>query len=80
MHWIVLVGAFFIFWFLSHCRSSCPIGVKTPHEAGDSVVAGTDPGAPYRPNLGMKALVATVVAVVLWCILYGLILLHVLDL
>lgn len=79
MHWIVLVGAFFIFWFLA-LQIVMPMGVKTPHEAGDSVVAGTDPGAPYKPNLGLKALIATVVAVVLWGILYALILLHMLDL
>jgi predicted secreted protein len=79
MHWIVLVGAFFIFWFLA-LQIVMPMGVKIPHEAGDSVVAGTDPGAPYKPNLGFKALIATAVAVVLWGILYALILLHVLDL
>jgi predicted secreted protein len=43
-------------------------------------VAGADPGAPHNPNLGLKALIATGVAVVLWGILYALILLHVLDL
>jgi predicted secreted protein len=79
LHWIVLVGAFFIFWFLA-LQIVMPMGVKTPHESGDSVVAGTDPGAPYKPNLGIKALIATGVAVVLWCILYALIRLHVLDL
>ena len=79
MHWIVLVGAFFIFWFLA-LQIVMPMGVKTPHEAGDSVVAGTDPGAPYKPNLGLKALIATAAAVVLWGILYALILLRVLDL
>ena len=79
MHWIVLVGAFFIFWFLA-LQIVMPMGVKTPHEAGDSVVAGTDPGAPYKPNLGFMALIATGVAIVLWGILYTLILLHVLDL
>ena len=34
MHWIVLVGAFFIFWFLA-LQIVMPMGVKTPHEAGD---------------------------------------------
>ena len=79
MHWIVLVGAFFIFWFLA-LQIVMPMGVKTPHETGDSVVAGTDPGAPYKPNLGFKALIATGVAVVLWGVLYALIWLHVVDL
>lgn len=79
MHWIVLVGAFFIFWFLA-LQIVMPIGVKMPHESGDDVVAGAEPGAPHNPNLGLKAMIATAVAVVLWAILYALILLHVLDL
>ena len=79
MHWVVLGGAFFVLWFLA-LQIVLPIGVKSPHETGDEVVAGADPGAPHQTNLGMKALIATGVAVVLWAILYALVLLHVLDL
>jgi predicted secreted protein len=79
MHWIVLGGAFFILWFLA-LQIVMPIGVKSPHESGDAVVAGTDPGAPHKSYLGVKALIATGVAIVLWGILYALVLLHILDL
>jgi len=79
MHWIVLGGAFFIFWFLA-LQIVMPIGVKAPDESGDAVTAGADPGAPHKSNLGVKALAATGIAIVLWIILYVLVLLHVLDL
>jgi predicted secreted protein len=79
MHWVVLVGAFFILWFLA-LQIVLPIGVQSPHETGETVVEGADPGAPLKTNLKMKALIATGIAVVLWGILYTLVLLHILDL
>jgi predicted secreted protein len=79
MHWIVLVGAFFVFWFLA-LQIVLPIGNRTAHEAGEALVAGTDPSAPVKPQLGLKLTLATVAAVVMWGILYALVLTKVLDL
>jgi predicted secreted protein len=75
----VLGGAFAIFWFLA-LQIVIPIGQKSPHEMGEQVQSGHDPGAPVHPRLGFKVGIATAVAVVLWLILYGLILAHVVDL
>lgn len=78
MHWIVLGGAFFIFWFLA-LQIVLPMGNRTAHEAGESLVAGADPSAPVKPQIGRKLAAATVAAVVLWVVFYGLVLLKVVD-
>jgi len=54
MHWIVLVGAYIILWFLA-LQILLPIGIKAPHESGDAVLGGVDPGAPAQPRLGLKS-------------------------
>ena len=78
MHWIVLVGAFFVFWFLA-LQILLPIGNRTAHEAGESLVAGTDPSAPVKPQLGLKLMLATIAAIVMWGIFYALVLAKVVD-
>ena len=79
MHWVVLGGAFAIFWFLA-LQIVMPIGAQTPHELGETLHPGADPGAPANPRILLKVGIATAVAIVAWAILYGLILAHVLDL
>jgi predicted secreted protein len=79
MHWIVLVGAFFLFWFLS-LQIVLPIGNRTADEAGETLAAGTDPSAPANPRLGLKLAAATIAAILMWSVLYGLVLAKVLDL
>ncbi len=78
MHWIVLGGAFFVFWFLA-LQILLPIGNRTAHEAGESLVAGTDPSAPVKPQLGLKLMLATIAAIVMWGIFYALVLAKVVD-
>ena len=79
MHWTVLGGAFAIFWFLA-LQIVLPLGNRTAHEAGETLITGTEPGAPIRARLGLKLAVATGTAAILWLILYGLVLLKVVDL
>jgi predicted secreted protein len=79
MHWIVLGGAFAIFWFLA-LQVVLPMGNHTPHETGEALVTGTDPGAPLSPRLGFKVAIATGAAVVMWLVFYVLVLLKVFDL
>jgi len=79
IHWVVLGGAFAIFWFLA-LQIVIPIGAHTAHEAGERVEAGHDPGAPIQPRLLLKVGIATAAAIVMWLILYVLILTGVLDL
>ena len=79
IHWVVLGGAFAIFWFLA-LQIVLPMGVKTAHDTGEEVHAGTEPGAPLNPRLGLKVLIATACAIVAWAIFYILILTGVLNL
>ncbi|HWU26144.1 MAG TPA: DUF1467 family protein [Rhizomicrobium sp.] len=78
MHWIVLGGAFAIFWFLA-LQIALPMGNRTADEAGEALVAGTEPGAPAQPRLGLKLAGATAAAVAAWLVFYGLVLLRVVD-
>ncbi len=48
------------------------VGVRPQVEAGE-ITEGTDPGAPVAPKLGRKALWATLVALVVWVLLYGVV-------
>jgi predicted secreted protein len=79
IHWVVLGGAFAIFWFLA-LQIVMPIGAHSPHEVGEDVHPGADPGAPANPRILLKVAIATGAAVVAWAIFYGLILAHVVDL
>jgi predicted secreted protein len=79
MHWVVLGGAFAIFWFLA-LQIVIPIGAHTAQEVGESVQPGHDPGAPARPRLLLKVGIATLAAVVMWMTLYALVLTRVVNL
>lgn len=72
MHWVVLAGSYVILWFLM-LQILLPIGVKAPHEAGEQAHALADVGAPSNPRILLKALVASLVAAVLWLVFYGLV-------
>ncbi|MGV8830742.1 MAG: DUF1467 family protein [Devosia sp.] len=63
-----IVAVFFVMWWISFV-AVLPIGNRSFHEAGEPVVAGTDPGAPMAPRLLLKALIATGVAIVLTALL-----------
>ncbi len=54
------LALYFIIWW-TVLFAILPIGVRSQAEAGD-VPAGTDPGAPSRPDLVRKAIYTTIVA------------------
>ncbi|MEP9353681.1 DUF1467 family protein [Xanthobacter sp. KR7-65] len=58
-----VVAIYFIVWWVS-LFAVLPWGVRSQAESAD-VTPGTDPGAPVRPGLLQKALVTTVLAVVI---------------
>lgn len=71
IHGVVLFGTFAILWFLAlFCL--LPVGMGSEIDA--------DSGAPLSPRLGLKAMIAGGIAVVLWVIFYALIALKLLDL
>ena len=70
IHGAVLVSAFLILWFLAlFCLLPIGLGHADPQT-----------GAPAKPHLLRKAIIATAIATVLWLIFYALILLRVVEL
>ena len=69
-HYAALVSAYAILWFLSlFCLFPVGLGEVDPQT-----------GAPISPRLGLKALIATGIATVLWFGFYALIAFKVVDL
>lgn len=62
MNWPLLVGLFFVTWWIVWF-AVLPWGVKGQHEGG-VLEPGTDPGAPQRPHLAWKVLATTVISLV----------------
>lgn len=65
MNWFIGVSAYVIIWWIV-IFAVLPIGVVR----AERPEAGHDAGAPVDPRLKMKALVTTLVAGVLWGLLY----------
>ena len=63
-----LIAVFVVLWWISFV-AVLPIGNTSYHEAGEKVVAGSDPGAPMAPRLLRKAMIATALAVILTLLL-----------
>jgi predicted secreted protein len=73
MHWVVLVGAYVILWFLM-LQILLPIGIRSAHETGEEAHSLADAGAPSNPRIVLKALLASIAAAMLWLIFYALVL------
>ena len=63
-----LIAVYFVVWWLTFV-AVLPIGSQSHHEAGNDIVAGSDPGAPVNPRLVMKGLLATGLAAVFTALL-----------
>jgi predicted secreted protein len=66
------IAIYFIIWWVV-LFAVLPIGVKSPHEAGKEVDPGHEPGAPVNPQLGRKALITTVIATVVFALVYAIV-------
>jgi len=62
-----IIAVFFVVWWIAFV-AVLPIGNRSQLEMGE-VVAGTDPGAPAKLNMGRKLLITTVVAIVMTALL-----------
>jgi predicted secreted protein len=61
--------AFVCIWMVS-LFMVLPWGISNHLEAGEEVIPGTDPGAPVRPRMLLKVGITTLIAVLLWVVLY----------
>jgi predicted secreted protein len=62
------IAIYFIIWWLS-LFVVLPWGVRSQHEDGD-ISPGTEPGAPMLPRIAAKLMWTTVVASVVFVVLY----------
>jgi predicted secreted protein len=60
-------AVFLTIWF-TVLFAVLPIGVRSQAESGD-VTPGTDPGAPASPRLVLKAILTTIVSIVVFWLL-----------
>lgn len=67
-----LTITFFLSWWMVFL-ATLPIGVRSQYEDGD-VTDGTEPAAPVAANLAKKSLWATIGAVIITLIVWGIML------
>jgi predicted secreted protein len=70
MSFTTAVAIYFIIWWVV-LFTVLPFGVRNAVEAGETVEAGNDPGAPTVPALGMKLIWTTIVASVVFAICWA---------
>ena len=78
MRWVVLASAYAILWFLA-LQILLPIGIKSGERNSQGELGCGDPGAPQEPHIGLKILIATVAAGLVWSIFYALVLMKIVD-
>ena len=64
------IAIYFIIWWVC-LFMVLPWGVRNPHEAGQAVEEGHEAGAPVNPMLWRKLLFTTVLATILFGLVYG---------
>lgn len=68
MNWFTGIMVFVIAWWMV-LFTVLPWGNRTPQE----VEPGHDDGAPEKPRLWLKALITTIIATLIWGVLYWVI-------
>jgi predicted secreted protein len=63
------IAIYFVVWWIV-LFAVLPWGVQNAHEAGETTLEGNEPGAPVQHQMGKKALITTVVAGVVFAIIY----------
>jgi predicted secreted protein len=69
MKWTSAVAIYFIIWWLV-LFLVLPFGVKNAAETGEDVEGGNDAGAPVSHGLAWKALVTTLLATLVYAVVY----------
>ncbi|SFB70826.1 Predicted secreted protein [Bosea sp. CRIB-10] len=62
------LAVYFVIWW-TVLFVTLPFGVRSQAESGE-VEKGTDPGAPVLPGLATKAIATTIIAAVVFCIVW----------
>jgi predicted secreted protein len=64
------IAVYFIVWWVC-LFMVLPWGVRNAHESGEPVAEGNEPGAPVNPRLLRKAAITTLLATVIFALIYG---------
>ncbi len=64
------IAVYFIIWWVC-LFAVLPFGVKNAHEAGEAVEQGNEAGAPVKPMLLRKVIATTVLAAVVFGLVWG---------
>ncbi len=59
------IAIYIILWWLAFF-ALLPMGARSAHEAGETYVPGAEHGAPKVHRLGLKALLASAIAAIVW--------------
>lgn len=59
-----------LIWWLTFF-AVLPFGVRTSSEAGEELVEGAADSAPVRPQLRMKVLVTSCIALLIWSVVFA---------
>ena len=71
MQWTSAIAIYFIIWWVT-LFVILPLRIKNASETGDKVEEGHDAGAPVVHGLAWKAVVTTIVASLVFAVLYYL--------
>lgn len=72
MNWATGLMVYGIIWWVV-LFMVLPWGVRTAEEAGEQAVDGSASSAPVRPRILIKAVATTVVAGLVWLLIYALV-------
>ena len=64
------MAIYFVIWWVC-LFMVLPFGVRKAHETGEAIVQGNEEGAPVNPMLWRKIAATTVLATVMFAIVYG---------
>ncbi len=78
MKWTSAVAIYFIIWWMT-LFVVLPFGVKNATETGENIEGGNDAGAPVKHGLAWKALVTTVLAAMIYAVVYWALVNNVLE-
>jgi predicted secreted protein len=65
-----IIAIYFIIWWLC-LFLVLPWGIRNASEVGEKVEAGNEAGAPVNPRLGRKVIYTTILASIVFALVYG---------
>ena len=72
------IVVYVIIWWIIFF-SVLPVGIQSKKEFFKEKIAGEDPGAPINPKIGKKFLITTIIASIIFIVIYYLVKLNFLN-